>query len=118
MTETNLHLNRELERRANEIIGDEVVLKLHDGHPGADCTENLVDGTGRPAVCARTGAAPIEFVATHRAGWRDYYVSIWSGDLAVSLLSSGDRPGVYNFQVAPGDRILISSFPQITVSST
>lgn len=108
--------NAQIERELNDRLADEVVLKLHDGHPGADCTENLVDGTGRPAVYRRTDTEPIEFRATHEADVRDYYVSIWRDGLAISLLGSNARPGVYSFKLAPGDPIVISSFPRITVS--
>lgn len=122
MTERTPYPARELEQHANELLGDEVVLKLHDGQPGPDCTANLVDGDGRPTILTRTNTRPVQFVATHQSDrnelTRDYYVSIWDGDVATSLLRPDHwRPGEYVYKLAPGDTITISSFPHIRVHS-
>ena len=42
-------MQQRMEEALNDILGDEVILKLHDGPPGENCDRNLIGGTGVPA---------------------------------------------------------------------
>lgn len=101
-----------LQQELDRIQGDTVRLKLHDGDPGPDFTDNLVGGDGMPIDYTFGSGEVVEFTTPFRdarSRWRrmlpwgqrstqgavrKYTVSMWAGGLpyrtqVVMLVSGG-----------------------------
>lgn len=107
------HLRADLEQRANALLGDEVIMKLHDGPPGPTCTDNVV--ATREPITRDTFAngGTVEFVITHPA---QYCVTVWNGEMAVTTLDL-DEYGRDRLDLTVGDSITARTFPHIRVHS-
>lgn len=104
----------ELEKRMAELVGDEIVLRFHDGDPGPDLSDNVIAASDLVTRATFADGGTVEFRATHPA---TYYVSVWSRDMAINLImlnKSRQQEGAF---LAADDTVTIASFPSGRVSS-
>lgn len=98
MTWVSKAMQELLQQELDRIQGDTVRLKLHDGDPGPDFTDNLVGGDGMPIDYTFGSGEVVEFTTPFRdtrSRWRrrlpwarrstqdtvrKYTVSMWAGD--------------------------------------
>lgn len=98
----------EIERRMADLIGDEVILKLHDGEPGPDLTDHIIDTRGPVTRATFDNDGKVEFVITHPALYR---VSVWANGMALFLLDL-DIYGRNHLNLTVGDSLTAKSFPR------
>lgn len=99
-----------LQRCADDLLGEEVTLRLHRGHPGPDYQDNVV---GMATLVTRETFADDGRVVFYAERSGVHCVSAWSGGCPISLLVLDDMNQSVTATLLPGDTITISSFPRL-----
>lgn len=102
----------EIEQRMADLIGDEVILKLHDGEPGPNLTDNVIDTRGPVTRATFDNGGKVEFVITRSAL---YCVSVWANGMALFLIDLNVL-GQNHLNLTVGDSITAHSFPRARVT--